>query len=558
MNILVKNGRIVDGTGNPWFFGDIEIEDGKIKQIARKLAVKADRTIDAEGLVVSPGFIDPHCHVDGYCLIHPDMAPYVYQGITTETLGLCGYSPFPDKQTYLEHAGSTPWGTLWWVDEVAKSGYDWNSLTDYRNLAVRIGISIDIAPFIGHGSIGWKAGIRTLKRVAVRKTTATEMDEMRRLTRQGMEEGAFGLSEAMDYAPNMYTDADEIVELAKIVAEYNGILAIHTENVGMPEGIRDAIEIARRAGMQLRIVHIGRRQGYLSGDTNTLPENLALLDRARGEGMDITADVLQTVDFGLSADAFKRSFFFICTRYATEAPKGMESFEGYLEKLKQPDFREEVKQTVIKYAGDSSRYFKQIYEEHMGIYTLINTGNDELEGKTLGKIAKMKGLHPRDIFFDVVFGTSPLLAEGVRPTIIMSMESKADIKKASWHWLTTPSMDMTPRQEPQITPWYGAYITMPRFFRDAVDSGIRMEEAVRKMTSFPAQSWGLYDRGLLRTGMKANVVIFDPDEYRPMADWYNLTALTEGVNTVMVDGKIVLDQGELTKERPGVILTRVQ
>ncbi len=223
MNVLIKNGRIVDGTGNPWYYGDIEVVDGKINRMARKLRTDADRTIDAEGLVATPGFVDTHCHVDGYCLICPDMAPYVFQGITTQTLGLCGHSVFPDKQTFLE-VTSTSLGATFYRNQVIESGYDWHSLTEYRQLVRSIGITIDVIPFIGHGNIQWKAGVRTLKARDVRKPTPQELEEMKRLTRQGMEEGAFGLSEGMDQPPNRYAEEDEIIELAKIAAEYNGIL----------------------------------------------------------------------------------------------------------------------------------------------------------------------------------------------------------------------------------------------------------------------------------------------------------------------------------------------
>lgn len=227
MNILIKDGRIIDGTGNPWFYGDIEIEDGKIKRIARKLHGKADRTIDAGGLIVTPGFIDTHCHTDGYILSYPEMAPYVMQGITTECLGHDGYSPFPDKESYVEHTAASPWASLWYSDEVRQSKYDWGSLNEFRRLVNEIGLGTDIVPLIGYGTIGWKAGYRSLKAADARRLTAKEIQEMKVLARKGMEEGAFGLSQSMDYAPQSHAHPDELIELAKIAADYNGIFAIH-------------------------------------------------------------------------------------------------------------------------------------------------------------------------------------------------------------------------------------------------------------------------------------------------------------------------------------------
>jgi len=556
MSVLIKDGRIVDGTGNPWFYSDIEIENGKIKRMARKLKVKAGRTIDAEGLVVAPGFVDVHDHPEGYILFHPEMEPYVFQGITTETLGHCGISIFPDKETYLATLAPSPWRALWWFDEVAESAYHWNSLTEYRQLVRQIGISINLAPFMGQGTIRWKAGLRVVKPTEDRKPTAKEMEEMKRLVRRGMEEGAFGLSISLDYPPGRYTEEEEIVELSKSLAEYHGVFAVHTKNCSTAGGIREIIEVAKKAGVQLHIAHIGGYATLLTGTTNTLPESLGLLDRARGEGMDITCDVQVCSDFGTSVDVVKGICYFMCTVWAPQPLKGAETFDKFLENLKNPKFREEVKRTVLKYIGDPCRYFKPFFEEHLDICTLFKTGDEKLEGKTLGQIAKKIGVDPRDLYFDIVFGVSPIIDKSIKPTIIMNFESPEVTKKASIHWLSTTCMDHTPRQSPEDTPWLGSYIEMPLFFRHLVDSGIRMEEAIRKMTSFPAQILGIYDRGILRPGMKADMVIFNPSEYRGVADYYNPTANAGGVSYVMVNGKLVLDNGELTKERPGEILSR--
>ncbi len=190
----------------------------------------------------------------------------------------------------------------------------------------------------------------------------------------------------------------------------------------------------------------------------------------------------------------------------------------------------------------------------------ISLGDEmsETVKKTLDEIARKKGVDVRDLFFDIVFGVSPIIAKGAKPHIIQSLESREAIKKANHHWLSVPITDMTPQKLGGMAGGYGAYITMPRFFRDAVDSGIRMEEAIRKMTSFPAQSWGLYDRGILRPGMKADIAILDAAEYRPVADLWHPNALAAGVSHVIVNGKLVLDNGELTKERPGEVLSRMQ
>lgn len=569
MNILIKNGKVIDGTGNPWYYADIEIEDGKIKRMERKLEIKADKVINAEKLVVTPGFISHHGHVDGYMLFHPDMEPVVTQGITTTTMGHCGYSAFPDKQSYAGHACSHLFYALWYGEEVAKSSYDWHSLNEYRELVKSLGgIPIDVVPVMGHGTIRWKAGVRPLRKKDVRKPTSKEIKKMKELTKQGMEEGAFGLSESMDYAPNRYAEEDEIVELAKIVARYNGVLDPHCRNLASPEGIKEMIEIAKKTGVQLHIAHISNNAICRPGDTNVFPESFGVLERARAEGMDITTDVIQTVEYGFRVDILRDNWYRACES-APKRPKGAETYESYLKNLKKPKFREEVKRAVIEFV--KGEYFEFLFRDHADLPILINTENPEIENKPLGEIAKKIGVKPDDLFFDLTFGASPIIAEGVKPSIIFDFEPEEDVAIASQHWLAMPAEDQSPRPDtPELTPWPGAYYIMPRFFNNFIypavstnvtfqwpgPRGQNVEQAIRKMTSFPAQAWGLYDRGILRPGMKADIVIFDPVEYRERSTRHNPCLTAVGMYYVMVNGKLVLNNKKLTAARPGEVLSK--
>jgi len=562
VDIVIKNGKVVDGTGNPWFYNELGIEDGKIKEMARKLEVEADRTIDTEGLVVAPGFVDPHCHSEGAIVFHPEMEGPISQGVTTQTLGLCGTSPFPDKKTYIELC-SHVYGAnvLWYHKEFAKSTYDWNSLTEYSRLVMDRRPAINEVPLLGLGTILWKAGFKVAVPAEARKLTAEEMEKMKELTKQGMKEGAAGLSSSFDYIPDRYIDHDDLIPLLKIVADYSGGWFPHIRGLATPEGIREGIEIARKAGVSLHIAHINPIPSIYYGDVSPLPECLGIVDRARREGMDITFNVIQMGNYCYRHDSLKYSWRYFCRMYAAKPPEGIDSVDQFLKNLESPDYREEVKQLAIKHAGDAERYLGPLFQDHLGDVILIKTGDESLENKTLGQIGKEKGINPRDLFFDISFGVSPLVPKESNAFLIVPEDSEhAMVVEATNHPLAMPSSDFPIFS---IPPDYycspAPYASFPYYYRNAIEHGVRMEEAVRKMTSFPAQCLGLTDRGILRKGMKADIVIFDPAEFRSAADYYNPTAKAPGVSYVIVNGKLVLDNGEQTKERPGqVLLTGAQ
>jgi N-acyl-D-amino-acid deacylase len=559
MKLLIRNGKIIDGTGNPWFLGDIEIEGDEIKQIARKLNVTADRTIDAEGMVVSPGFMDPHAHRDGLVLIHPDMEGDITQGITTGTLGLCGVSPFPDKETYLDHL-SHWWGGagLWWTREVAKSPLNWHSLKEYASVVTSQGISINVVPFLGFTDILWKAGFQVKQSSEIRKITPAEMEKVKELTRQGMEEGSPGFTSSFDYYCSRYVEDEDYVEPLKIVAEYNGVFMPHTYMVATPDGVKRAIAIAQKAGVQLHVSHMHHSPSTFYGNTDTTPECIGIVERARTEGKDITFDIIQNPGWAWPARLGPRMWRSLIRMYSGEPVEGTESLDSFIQHLQDPEYRKATKKRFVHCICQSAPYWDPFFKEHYNDAFVIRTGDAHLENMTLGEISRETGIEPLDIYFDACVGAGNIFPKGSDPLFIWHTIGKPEIiVEATNHPLGMPSIDLptiaTPKEE-QPNPFaYGAF---PKYFVSALAQGTRIEDTIRKMSSYPAQMMGIYDRGILRRGMKADIVILDPKRFRSPADNLNPVAKSLGLYYVIVNGKIVLENGKLTQERPGQVLLR--
>lgn len=560
VNILIKNGKIVDGTGSPWFRSDIEIESGRISRIARRIDKKADRTIDASGLVVAPGFIDPHCHNEGPIIFHPEMENDITQGTTTQVFGMCGTSPFPDKATYLDFLSKVYGGDVFWYSKMfAKSTFDWHSLTGFCDLVKDRRPAINVVPFIGLGTMLWKAGYKVTTEAESRKPTREEIAKTKELMRQGFEQGAVGLTTSRDYFPDRYLAAGDYVEPLKVVSEYGRVFMAHTRFLATVDGLREAVRIVQKAGVKFHVSHLNVCPNMSHEDVNRLAECLAIVDTAREEGLDITFDVIQNTSYCYGPGSLIRQLRYFCREWAPEQMEGVESFEKFCKAVASPDYRQKVRDIVVNYAGRAEQYLSGFFARHLDSTILIKTAAPELEGKTLGQIARKQGGDPRDLFFDIAFGLSPIVAESPNLVVIWPFTAghpnDENVVKATNHPAGMPSSDF-PVLATKVEYFYSptAYGTMPFYYRKAIEYGVRMEEAIRKMTSLPAQVLGLKERGMLREGMKADIVVFDPAELRAAADYYNPTAKAEGIRYVLVNGRVCLDSGPLTNERPGEIL----
>jgi N-acyl-D-amino-acid deacylase len=535
-DLVLKNGRIVDGTGNPWFYGDIAIKAGKIVRIGRIDKGDGERFIDAEGSVVAPGFIDIHSHSDFAIVSNPMAESKVRQGVTTEVNGNCGSSAAPlpfSHERYGEKSQGSRGG-----EEVK-----WKTLGDYFTLLERMGVSINIASLVGHGTV--RSCVMGSEN---RKPTAEELDRMRSLVHQAMVDGALGLSSGLDRGliPGCYAETGEIIELCKVVARFGGFYATHQRNrqERVLEAAKEAVEIGERAGVPVQISHFVPR----FPDGNKTLECMGIIEAARRRGIDVTCDVVVPNARGGYHWAHGSLATQVLPLWAYEGGR-----EALLERLRDPEARRKMRRDAEPLWGI---WRQGLWDK---LILLDSHGSPDLVGKTFEEISKDKGVDPWEAAYDI------LLAEGGCSCGILgaSTEERDSIIVMKYPWsslesdraLHVPSGSSASAKERADANAYGAF---PRIFRRYVrELGIlSLEEAVRKVTSLPAQRCGFQDRGLLKEGFWADIVIFSPERIADRATIEEPTQYPEGIDYVLVNGQIVVEKGEHTGTKAGMILRR--
>ncbi len=529
-DLVIRNGLIIDGTGNPWFKNDIAIKDGKIVKIG-KISDRGEIEIDARGMVVSPGFIDLHNHSDLTILAYPNAESFIMQGVTTAVVGNCGLSmaPVNPENVDLLKKYLSPF-----LVRGFDYGWDWRSLGEFYSKVEKRGTAINLVPLVGHGTI----------RIAVKgfdpsEPTKEELEEMKRLLRESLEEGAFGMSTGLIYPPGSYAKTEEIIELAKVVKEYGGIYATHIRNEGryLIEAVEEAIRIGEEAGVSVEISH-----HKASGKPNWGKVNatLRLMERARKRGVEVNCDVYPYTAGSTTITA-------LLPTWVLEG-----GVDKMLERLKDREVRKKIKEEIEEDKMKGENFLKAA--GWSGIL-ISQCPLKEYEGKTLEEILKEKGmLHdPYEGFFDW------LLEIKGEATMVIFLMDEEDVKTVissplssivSDAWATSPAAGGKPHPR--------AYGTFPRVLGKYVreEKLLSLEEAIRKMTSLPAGKVRLQDRGLIRKGFWADLVIFDPNKIIDKATYQNPHQYPEGIKYVIVNGKIVVKEGKLTGERPGKVLRR--
>ncbi|MGE5653645.1 MAG: N-acyl-D-amino-acid deacylase family protein [Bacillota bacterium] len=522
IDLMIRNAKIVDGSGNPWFVGDVAVAGGKIVAVGRLADLKAKEEVDAEGLVLSPGFIDIHSHSDFSILDYPTNESRVLQGITTEIGGNCGLSPapvLPDKVDYLRKYASFLSNSI---------SYDWQSYGDFLRRIEETGISTNFGGLIGHGTL----------RVAAmgfdnRKPEPHELETMQTLMRQAMEDGAFGVSSGLIYSPGCYADTDELVEVAKAIAPYGGFYETHMRNEGanILESIRESIEVGRRAGVAVEIAH-----HKISGRNNwgLAPQSTELIAQARAEGLDITADQYPYIASATTLTSILPSW----------------TFEGgvdkMIERLQDPETRAKIKEQIEASSAKSGRRWSDLLIASVG-----SEANRRFEGKTVEELAAIVGKGPIDAALDLIIEERAVVGE---VSFGMCEEDVATIMR---HPLTMVgsdggAMDIQCGGKPHPRNFGTFARILRKYVRE--DKVLRLEEAVRKMTSMPATRLRLFDRGLIRSGCWADLVLFDPDTIEDTPSFTNPQQVVKGVNRVWVNGVLVVKDGTHTGSRPGHVL----
>jgi dihydroorotase/N-acyl-D-amino-acid deacylase len=527
-DIIIRNGHIIDGTGSPWYSGDLGIRDGKIAAIGNLGQAASTRTIDAHGLVVAPGFIDMLGQSELTILVSPQLPSKIFQGITTEITGEGGSAaPLNDailKADYLsyEHLKITP---------------DWRTLGQYFTRLERQRLGINLASYVGATQVR-----RMILGDDKRSPNAAELEQMKALVREAMQDGAVGVSTSLQYAPAPFATTDELIALATEAGKYGGIYATHMRSEGdaITAAIQESIRIGREAHIPVEIWHI-----KAAGKPNwgRMPEIIAQIDKARAAGVDISANTY-------AYTAWFNSFSAFIPPWAHDGGE-----EKMIERLKDPATRARIRKDMETPSSDWDNEWHEVPGPDAILVSVVqNPKLLPLQGKTVSQIAKLWNKDPIDTIFDL------LIEDHAFTYVAVFGMSEADVALAlaqPWVSVDNDSQGTAPDGLlGQEHPHPRAYGTFPRILRKYVreDKKLSLEEAIRKFTALPAQRMRLTDRGVLKVGMWADVVIFDAQTITDRATFENPNQLSEGMQFVLVNGIPVIDGGKATGTLPGKVL----
>ncbi len=497
-NLIIRNARVIDGSGAPWYRADVAVSGDRIAAIARHIDGSADRVLDAHDFVVAPGFIDLHTHARRGIEEVPTADNYIRQGVTTIFEGPDGGSPIPIGE---------------FLDKIAK-----------------LKTAPNFATFVGQGSVRE----RVIGNVD-RKATPEEITKMREIVRQAMRDGAFGLSTGLFYTPGTFTPTEEVIELARVAGELGGIHTSHMrdEAAHVTDSVRETIRIGEDGGLPTQVTHhkvAGVQNWGKSIDT------LRLIDEARSRGVDVTSD---QYPYTASQTTLQALF----PRWSLEGGR-----DDLLKRMADPQTRARIRAAIIENirldrgGGDPSR-----------VQIASAPAEPALAGKNLAEITRMRGLEPSvENAADVAM---KLLEAGPVRAIYHTM-SEDDVVRILRHPATMIASDgevpIFGKDSPHPRS-YGAFVrVLGRYVREK--KVLSLEEAVRKMTAMPAGRVGIHDRGLLRPGFKADLVVFDPATVTDKATFERPHQYAEGISHVLVNGVFVVDNGKVTGARPGNVL----
>jgi N-acyl-D-amino-acid deacylase len=527
-DLVVTNGHIIDGTGSPWYSGDIGIRDGKIAAIGNLADAARTRTIDAGGKVVAPGFIDMLGQSELTILLDPRLPSKIYQGITTEITGEGGSAaPLNDaiilaeRPTY-DHYHLNP---------------DWRTLRQYFARLEKQGIGINLASYVGATQVR-----RMVLGDDDKQPTPEQLDQMKELVRQGMRDGAVGVSTSLQYAPAPYAKTDELIALASEASKFGGIYATHMRNESdvVLSAIDEALRIGREAHIPVEIWHL-----KVAGKENwgRMPEVVAKINAARATGVDVSANTYAYPAWFNSMSAF-------IPHWAHDGGDAK-----LVERLKDPAMRARIRKDLMTPSKDWDNEWQEIPgPESVLICVVQNPKLLPLQGKTLAEVAKIWNKDPMDALFDL------LIEDRAFTEVAVFGMSEPDVALAlqqPWVSVDNDSEGTSPEGIlGQEHPHPRAYGTFPRILRKYVreEQKLTLEDAIRKFSALPAQRIRVTDRGVLKAGMWADLVVFDPATVRDLATFDNPNQLSQGMEYVLVNGVPVIDQGKMTEAKPGKVL----
>jgi len=496
-DLLIRNGKIIDGTGNSWFYADIAVKDGKIIRIGKLNNANAVKTVDAKGLIVAPGFIDVHGHIEGGIITRPSADNYIYDGVTTVVTGNCG--------------GST------------------DNITQFFHRIDSIKPAINVATLIGHNTV----------RSAVmgrdnRQPSAEDQQKMEALVEKFMQEGAVGLSTGLIYVPGTYAKTEEVIGLAKAAAKYNGVYASHIRNEesNVTDAIEEALNIGRQANIPVQISHF-----KVGGKANwgRSKETLGMIEKARKDGWDVTID-----QYPYTASSTN-----LGVRLPNWAIAGTQ--DSINARIKDPVLHKKI-------VGEMLAEIKRYKFKNYSFAVVANYGADSTyNGKNISEINKLMGRKSKakeeaETILDMI-------GKGGAQMVYHSMNEE-DVKYFMRYPFNMAGADAGVPVPGRGMPHPRAYGTNSRILGKYVreEKVISLEEAIRRMTSLAAQKFQLKDRGLLKEGMAADIVIFDEAEVNDKATFENPHQYSVGFKFIIVNGQLVMENSQTTGVRSGKAL----
>ena len=527
---VILNGTVVDGTGASRYEADVGISGGRIEAIGALGHAEAARRIDASGHVVAPGFIDMHSHSDVTLLEDPGGESKAYQGVTTEVTGNCSYTPFPagkgGPQALQENIGRALIGNVKW---------EWNTLDDWAEAMESNGVSINVAPQLGQAALQISSGA-----IEDRPATPDEMREMKRLAAEAMEMGAFSLSTGLSVAPSAYGTTDDIVALCEAVRHYEGAFYATHARVGNGlhiSAIEEAIEIGQRADIPVQFSHLAITDRRVYGEGATLTD---LFVKARENGLDITYDVYPYTAAGAGYNQ-------LVPLWAQEG-----TMTDFMARLRDPATRTCIRDEVRAGLGGLTPQWETWY-----VAFIQSEANRDCVGKNVSEIAEERGVEPAEAVLQLLDEEN-----GSVPTRVHN-RVESDVRYFLGHDLAMIGSDgraVSPygpyRNALPHPRFYGTYPRiLGRYVREE-PAALTLENAVYKMTGFPAKRLGMKDRGLVKEGLTADLVVFDPATVIDNSTWEDPHQYPDGIPYVLVKGVPVVDEGTHTGARPGRVLRR--
>lgn len=529
-DLVIKGGYVVDGSGNPWYKADIGIKDGRIKYIGSLKNELGDICIQARGMVVSPGFIDLHNHSDLNILARPFCESNIMQGITTVVGGNCAWSMGPINQKYLNDLRE--YFAPFLLDGF-DYGWDWKTLEEYYQKVQKNQIAINLASLVGHGTL----------RIAVKgfsqePLSFNEMNQMKELLYQSLLGGAFGLSSGLAYPPGSFADPEELIELGKVLKEYGGIYASHIRNEGsnLIESVQEAIEVGKTNNIPIQISH---HKAKGKSNWGKVHYTLRMLENERKKGLQIGCDVYPYTAGSTTITSILPAWVF----------EG--GIKAMLQRLQNKEQREIMKRDFIE---DNIKEGNDIKDAGFEGIFIASCENKNYEGKSLMQIIEAKG--EKEEAFEALFDL--LLELKGKATVNKFTTDEQDMQLVLTHSLSAIVTDSwATNPDAQEKPHPRTYGTFPRVLGKYVREIkiLRLEDAVRKMSYYPASIIGLKERGLLIPGYWADIVVFNPDTIIDQATYEDPNQYPEGIEYVIVNGKIAVNKGKLSPRGYGKIIS---